>query len=300
MKKFLIKRIQKNKSLKSILIIPFLLQLFGVVTIVGYLSFKNGQQGIQSVSNKLLSQITNRVEDKLKNITSTAVIVAKLNAKNIKIDRKKNKSNKDLLLLNHFKNQLTTFQHIGLVSWGTEDGIYYGSFKDEHGTIFKGFSNTFEDPFFDYVKTISPNIEKPDFFDVRTREWYQNGLKKGKATWGDTFYTIFGNNWKTLTYSYPVYDQNQKIKGVLGINLHLCEFDKFLNNLNITKNSQVFVIDRSGLMVSTSTSNDFLCEEATSEILHISKDKNLINRKIGEILATRFKTNINLIEKEAS
>ena len=56
-------------SLKYILIIPFLLQLTGVVGLIGFLSFKNGEKSINELTNHLLLENASRVEDHLKYYT---------------------------------------------------------------------------------------------------------------------------------------------------------------------------------------------------------------------------------------
>ena len=53
-------------SLRTVLIVPFVLQTFGAVGIVGYLSFKNGQQAVNNVATQLRGEITNRIDLNLK------------------------------------------------------------------------------------------------------------------------------------------------------------------------------------------------------------------------------------------
>ena len=79
----LIKLLRKTNNIKFILLAPFLIQLIGIITIVGHLSLKNGEKTVNDLSNKLLSEITSRVEEKLRNYTSSAVLINQLNAKAI-------------------------------------------------------------------------------------------------------------------------------------------------------------------------------------------------------------------------
>ena len=43
-------------SLRSLLIIPFVLQIFAAVGLVGYFSFKNGQSSVNQLANQLIDK----------------------------------------------------------------------------------------------------------------------------------------------------------------------------------------------------------------------------------------------------
>ena len=51
-----IKASQKFKgiSLRLILVLPFILQIVGAVGLVGYLSFKNGEEAVKDLANQLM------------------------------------------------------------------------------------------------------------------------------------------------------------------------------------------------------------------------------------------------------
>ncbi len=62
---FINKFIQK-KSLKSVLIIPFVLQIVAAVGLVGYLSFKNGEKAVNKLASQVQNEIASQVEDHIK------------------------------------------------------------------------------------------------------------------------------------------------------------------------------------------------------------------------------------------
>ena len=45
---------RKSISLQILLITPFVLQVFGVVALVGYFSFRNGQKSVQNLAEQLM------------------------------------------------------------------------------------------------------------------------------------------------------------------------------------------------------------------------------------------------------
>ena len=52
-------------TLRDVLIIPFAVQIFAVVSLVGYLSHKNGQNAVKQIASQLLFEVTERVDQNL-------------------------------------------------------------------------------------------------------------------------------------------------------------------------------------------------------------------------------------------
>jgi hypothetical protein len=57
----------KQIPLRIILIVPFVLQIFTAVSLVGYLSFKNGQKAINNLAKQLQQEVAFRVDHNLDN-----------------------------------------------------------------------------------------------------------------------------------------------------------------------------------------------------------------------------------------
>ncbi|MEG4940308.1 ATP-binding protein [Microcoleus sp. F4-D5] len=51
--------------LRTVLIVPFVLQTVSVVGLVGYLSFKSGQESVEDVAHQLIEQVAERISDRL-------------------------------------------------------------------------------------------------------------------------------------------------------------------------------------------------------------------------------------------
>lgn len=56
---------RKTFPLRVVLIAPFILQLLGAVGSVGYLSYRNGQESVNELANKLMDETGSRVIDNL-------------------------------------------------------------------------------------------------------------------------------------------------------------------------------------------------------------------------------------------
>jgi hypothetical protein len=65
------RRLIKQLPLQLVLIGPFVAQIFAAVSIVGYLSFKNGQDAINKVASQVRTEVSDRIEQKLDNYLIT-------------------------------------------------------------------------------------------------------------------------------------------------------------------------------------------------------------------------------------
>ncbi|MHC5773186.1 hypothetical protein [Nostoc sp.] len=66
--------------LQMVLIIPFVLQIFGAVGLVGYLSFKNGQKADNHLADHLMDRTSNIVDQHLNSYLSIPQKVSQINA----------------------------------------------------------------------------------------------------------------------------------------------------------------------------------------------------------------------------
>ena len=55
-------RVAGRVPLKTVLIVPFVLQTSITVGLVGYLSFKNGQQTVNNLAHELMIQASDRID----------------------------------------------------------------------------------------------------------------------------------------------------------------------------------------------------------------------------------------------
>lgn len=61
----LLTRLPKQASLRTVLVVPFVLQIVGAVGLIGYLSYRNGQQAVNVVAFQLCAEIGDRIHQEL-------------------------------------------------------------------------------------------------------------------------------------------------------------------------------------------------------------------------------------------
>ena len=83
-------RISKSQKirqipLRAVLIVPFVLQIVGAVGLVGFLSYRSGQEAVENMAISLMSEIGDRIDQNLNSYLQKSVQVTRNNAEAAKL-----------------------------------------------------------------------------------------------------------------------------------------------------------------------------------------------------------------------
>ena len=67
----LVTRPLSQVPLRTVLIVPFVLQIFAAVGLVGYLSWRNGQKTVNDLAAQLMGEVGDRIQLRLNNYLNT-------------------------------------------------------------------------------------------------------------------------------------------------------------------------------------------------------------------------------------
>jgi signal transduction histidine kinase len=118
---------------------------------------------------------------------------------------------------------------------------YFQLFKKDHPEFVNIYYGDKQGRFI-MVPPQRPEVQKT--FDPRTRPWYQGAavIKTGETYWTDV-YTFASAQKPGLTVSAPVYDDQQQLQGVCGIDIDLVAFSAFLTGIDIGNNGIAYIFD---------------------------------------------------------
>ncbi|NJR46842.1 MAG: HAMP domain-containing protein [Hyellaceae cyanobacterium CSU_1_1] len=252
----------RNLSLQNIITLPFLLQIFITVGLVGYFSWRNGEQAVNNVTSQLTSEVTDRVEKQLENYLKTPHLIVNLKQNSVRTGQ---------LNINNFSTVQQDFW-LTLQLFDTARAIYIG---DETGKF--RYSKRQENKFYSQeVKEIPQRktyvldnlgqkreLIKVDQYDPKLRPWYINTLKTQGNNWSN-IYTFTGGE-LGITAAGLLRDRQGDIQGIVGVDLILSGIDRFLENIEISKKGQVFILERNGYLVATSTQEKPFTYDALSK-----------------------------------
>ncbi|NEQ39228.1 MAG: response regulator [Okeania sp. SIO3I5] len=237
-----------------ILIVPFILQIFLVVGLIGWLSWRNGKQSVEELANRLNQEISRRIVDRLKTYLTRPHQINKINADTI------NQQYLDLKNVgawqNYFWQQIQQFETVSYIYFGNNERQFVGAARDlvdgKFQVAFGGKSTNYK------MREYSANYQgEPqgliyEVIDYNPPQnlWYKTAVKAGKTSW-TPIYGWQNQGGISIDAVKPVYT-NREIVGVLGVSLTLSHISKYLQNLNISQSGQSFIIERNGEVVATS------------------------------------------------
>ncbi len=246
----------QKMPLRLILIIPFVIQIFAAVGLVGYLSFRNGQKAVNDLALQLMSKVNILVDQHLDTYLAIPHQINQIN-----VDAK------ELKMLNlqdfqqagrYFWKQMRVF-NIGYNSFANNQGEFIGVERLDNGNLLinevsapKGIGKL-------YVYTTDNQGNRRELttvknYDPRLEAWYTDAIKVGKPVWSQIYQWEDKPEIFSISSSYPIYDDaNNKLAGVISVDLILSQISNFLASLKLGRSGQVFILERSGLIVASST-----------------------------------------------
>ncbi|MEG4200700.1 ATP-binding protein [Microcoleus sp. Pol12A5] len=295
----MVSKLLDKLPLRTVLIVPFVLQIVGAVGLVGYLSFRNGQKAVNNLASQLMSEVSLRVEQNLQVYLTTPhqINQTKLDAVNIGLLKMENLSAWEKYLW----RQVQLYPYINFTSVGNNKGDYRAGeqlsngsrminvIETSTGLNFNSYS-TNERGDRTTVTTIAKN------YDNRQHPAYQKAVKVGKPTWSSVFVSLLE---PTLIISaiQPVYSEKNQLQGVLFTALRLDHLGRFLNSLKVGKSGQTFIIDRQGTLLATSTTeNPFRTKGNQRQLFKVEESSNPFTRSTAKYLTAQYQK-LDLIKK---
>lgn len=282
--------------LRIVLIVPFLLQIFAAVGLVGYLSFRNGQEAVNDVARHLRNEATLRVQQHLESYLEKPHLIVQLNQKAAKLGNLS--FNEPQILEKEFKEQIELFNSVRSIYLGTPSGKFAYIQQDEKGNFFAKEVNQVPERNVYALDEKGERTEllKTDKYDPRSRPWYKKSVQTSQRNWSGIY--PFTEGELGITASGSLYDNQGRFRGVIGVDLILSLIDNFLTSIDISPAGEVFIIERNGLLVATSTGEKpFSVRKADNkqERIQAIESPNLLVRSTSEYLSQNF-GNLNQIQ----
>jgi PAS domain S-box-containing protein len=246
---------KRGASLRTLLIYPFVILIVVTVILTGFLSLYNSGKAAEYMAWQLMDEIAARIEDRVLRFLERAHLVNEINANVFESGQIDLNSMRELQL--HFWHQVRSFDYISYSYIGREDGGFIGARRRADGTLQIIATETLTGGQIRYWNTDDRGLTTTIFsslpyYDHKTRPWYESGIEAKKPTWSPVFVDAGGEG-LTITAATPLYDDVGKTQGVLGSSFIFSHINQFLRSLKIGESGLTFIIERSGMLVATST-----------------------------------------------
>lgn len=250
-------------SLRLVMTLPFVLQVIGIVGLVGYLSYRSGEQAVDDLARHLIQAIGDRTKQHLDSYLATPQLVTQTNAALL---RQQRLDGYDLTMMQpHFVEQLQIFPKLSAVAIANEAGEFLAVERAAApGLMIRKLDAASKDRAFQrYVTDRSgqnPILQETrhnynPHNDPPGKPWYVKARHTRQGIWSVGVNLTYGQDRPILhlVRFLPFPDGTGKFQGVLGASLYLTQMGDFLRSLDTGSTGQVFLMERNGLLVATST-----------------------------------------------
>lgn len=246
----------KKNSLKNIMVCSFVIIVVLLVGIIGFMMLSGWKNSLDAFIADMENETTREIIDEVEAFVHIPLALNKLNHNIIQrgivdIYNKKQRESYFVSILKETPDEVYSF------SFGTERGEYYGARRNERNEIEIMQSDAWTNGhsrYFTVTDSLNAGELVKDFgvFDPTIRDWYQAAKDKKTATFSP-IYRHFVVNDLAISASYPIYDAQGILKGVLGSHLILSKINENLNRIVVNKKITAYIIEKdSGQLVANS------------------------------------------------
>ncbi|MBF2026628.1 MAG: PAS domain S-box protein [Oscillatoriales cyanobacterium C42_A2020_001] len=242
------------------------------VGVTAYLVYRNGEEALDDLANRVMIEISDRVEDSLENQLAAPVQITNSNAEALRLGIL-NREN-PLAIHQYFWHQLSDTNNIhapisaialideeksllAVEKANTQEQLIHlpsptKALQTSHFSTNSQTKNSAQNQVIERVSQYKLN--ESDFWYSLARQ-SENGIWKLTTSESVTDSpTLIASYWK------PFYDSNSILRGVTGTSINLAQLGKYLKNLKIAQTGEAFVVERDGTVVATSTGEPLIFE----------------------------------------
>ena len=287
--------------------VPMVVQLVAAVSLVGYLSLRNGEQAVQNLASQLRGELSARIQRELQSYFGDPHEINRLNAVAFSygdLDIETAQYGEHLLF-----QQMKIHPSMAFIYCGSaKSGEFFGVLRvPETGELQLSYGNSSNNFFRDYYsldvrgKRQYKQRQADKSYDARQRPWYSAALNVEGPAWTDV-YIAFTTGLPNVTASLPVYGgvQDRQLLGVCATDVVLPEeFRTFLSQLKIGESGQAFVVDRQGQLISSSTDEPLMIVDGeTATFLKAEASAEPLIQRSAQFLLQRFGRLDNIQESQ--
>lgn len=260
----------KNLTLRTVFIIPFVLQIILAIGAVGYFSWRNSQQAVNDVAVQLRSEVTARVIQQVQTYLEIPHTINQINANSLLHgDLSDVNAESEDYLWHQYQifDMVTAIQfalpegneYLGIVKPGPDEPLRF-QFRDETTGENLHFYSIGQDGHRAELQRIGDTV-----YDPRIRPWFQEAVALRDARWGPIEPAVTAKA-LAIDASQPTYDEDGNLLGVLLVDIFLEQIDEFLEEIQVGNSGLVYIMERSGQLVADSAHEPaFIIDQETQE-----------------------------------
>ncbi|HBE21772.1 MAG TPA: hypothetical protein DEG17_25665 [Cyanobacteria bacterium UBA11149] len=274
--------------LRTALVATFIGQIVAAVGLVGYLSFRNGQEAVNKLASQVRLEVMSRTRGVMEQYFQAAHDLTRTNVNALRL--KKIDLQDREAVERYFFYQLQTFPLNNEILVGMPDGSIIFAAKRPDGSFIANTTSTF--PKREMYELDSQGrrgkLITVTNYDSRTRPWYKLAAEKRGQVWTG-IYQLTTLRILGMTAAEPYYDEEGKLVAIFTTQFPLRAMSDFLKTLKVSATGQVFVIDGEGMLAASSTGESAFIEvSGEQKQIEAVDSKNPLTSKTAKYLEQYF------------
>jgi signal transduction histidine kinase/FixJ family two-component response regulator len=274
----------KGLPLRLLLVLPFVLQVLGAVSLVGYLSFKNSQQAVRNLADQLVQQSRDRAIQHLDTYIKTPHQINQINASAVKL---RLLDVQDLSSLSQFFGEQTQTFNVSNIDYGSINIGYAraGRLEGDLDFTFRELSSKTRGQTHVYAADKQGNrigvAKIPDDYNYKKEAWYLEAIEANRTVWSEVETWDDAPDSLIVSQSRPVENHSGQIVGVMCVDLLLSKVSDFLRDIKISSSGKIVIMERNGFLIASSST-----EKPFTLVNGAAKRLSAINSSDAQIQAT--------------
>ena len=266
-----ITRIISKVPLRTVLIVPFVLQIVSTVGLVGYLSFKSGQNAVEKLAQQLMAQVGERISDRITSYLSTPQEIVAAN--HLEVEQGTLNLKDFEQLRQQLWQQITLYPTLTTSSFWSHQGtmITYGRIlsEEDRSQLHRLTGENFSIGTSFMTEINQANLRQRRYYvvdangkpqklvysvidNIRNFPWYLQSKAAKKPIWSPII-VYQGRPILEMLAIAPVSNPAGQFQGFFTSDVSLARISTFLNHLHFSPSGQTFILERSGNLVATSS-----------------------------------------------
>lgn len=286
-------RALRKTPLRVLLVVPFVVQVSTAVGLTGWLTLQNGQKAIRDLATQLRTkasrQITHHLDDELR-------IPQQINQLNVEAIETGIVSHDDFDHMGKLFWKQMQLSQVGYINFANPQGEFIGIERLDNGNLLINERSQRQPDGQLHVYATNARGDRSHQltatpYNPLVEAWYADAVKAKRPLWSQIYQWGDKPEVLSISSSYPVYNRDRQLIGVLGVDLILSQFSDFLQRQGITPNSETFILERNGLLVASSSSTPpFKLVNGRAQRLPASESSDACIQAIARYLQAKFRT----------
>jgi signal transduction histidine kinase len=246
-----------------LLIIPFCIEVSLAIGLTAYWSIQNGQQAV----HRLIAHIEDEAVERLNlNLMASLRDPQQVNAMNAQLMARGVVNTQDLqAITQQLWHTMRIHQGLTYINFASPQGLFVGIERLKNGDLALEVTDPKISPGKIHRYSLDgqgQRIKRLSIYDyeAQTDDWYVAAWRAKSPTWSPVYIWETGEPLKRLAISasYPIYDaQSKAFKGVIGVDLLFDSIQMQLQQMQITKGSNIYLLEANGSVIASSAENSF-------------------------------------------